>query len=253
MQTQGNRLRILDLHVDQVDMERAVAQVEEMLHGADRPHSIFAVNPEKNFSIPKDSIVRDVFESADLLIPDGISIVLSARLLHGAKFSRVPGVDLMHRICEMAARLKLGVFMYGAREEVNRKASEQLKTLYPGLDIVGRSHGYVKEESMGDLIDRINLSGAEILFLALGSPKQERWYAAHCKELYNIKICQGIGGTLDTIAGNVARAPRIWQRFYVEWLYRLLQDPKRIKRQKVLPLFALRVLARKLHTVIGGH
>jgi len=251
VQMQPDRLRILDLQVDQVDMEKAVAQVEAMLRTSDGPHSIFAVNPEKNFSLPKDSTIREAFESADLLIPDGISIVLSARLLHGAKVSRVPGVDLMHRICEMAARLKLGVFIYGAPEEVNRKAAERLKIAYPGLDIVGRSHGYLREETMGELVDRINLSGAEILFLALGSPKQEEWYAAHCRELYNIKICQGIGGTLDTIAGNVRRAPRIWQRCNVEWLYRLLQNPSRIKRQKVLPLFALKVLFLKLHTIVG--
>jgi N-acetylglucosaminyldiphosphoundecaprenol N-acetyl-beta-D-mannosaminyltransferase len=197
-------------------------------------------------------MLRDAFQSADLLIPDGISIVLSARLLHGARVSRVPGVDLMHRICAMAARLKLGVFVYGAQEEINRKAAERLKILYPGLDIVGRSHGYVKEQAMSDLIDLINLSGAEILFLALGSPNQEKWYAAHCRELYNIKICQGIGGTLDVIAGTVQRAPKIWQRCNAEWLYRLLQDPKRIKRQKVLPLFALKVLSLKLHTILGG-
>ena len=105
---------------------------------------------------------------------------------------------------------------------------------------------------MPDLIDRINESGAEILFIALGSPMQEKWYAEHKNELTHVRVCQGIGGTLDTIAGNVKRAPEVWRRFSLEWLYRLLSEPKRIKRQKVLPIFAMMVLISKLKTVLSS-
>ena len=100
---------------------------------------------------------------------------------------------------------------------------------------------------MHQLVGRINDSGADILFLALGSPRQETWFAAHASELTSVKVCQGIGGTLDAITGSVKRAPEIWMRFSLEWLYRLLSDPKRLGRQKVLPIFAFRVLLAMTH------
>ena len=242
----GKRLPVLDVWVDQVDMGGAVEYVRTTLRNGKKPHVIFAVNPEKNFSVPRDPILYDTFRKADLLIPDGVGVVLAARILHGAVLSRVPGVELMEKICALAAAEGHPIFIYGSKEEVNAKAAQTLKRRHPTLNIAGRSDGYVKEHEMDALIADINRSAAEILFLALGSPKQEKWYATYSPRLEHVRICQGIGGTLDTIAGNVKRAPEIWRRFSAEWLYRLLADPKRVKRQKVLPLFALKVLLRKM-------
>ena len=125
---------------------------------------------------------------------------------------------------------------------VNQAAADKLQLEFPRLRIAGRSDGYVPESQMAELIRRINDSEADILFLALGSPRQEKWFASHAAELKHVRVCQGIGGTLDAIAGTVKRAPAIWQRFSAEWLYRLLSEPKRIGRQKVLPIFAAKVL-----------
>jgi N-acetylglucosaminyldiphosphoundecaprenol N-acetyl-beta-D-mannosaminyltransferase len=191
-------------------------------------------------------LVYEALINADLLIPDGIGVVHAARILHGVRLARIPGVELMQDICQLAATEGHRVFVYGGREEVNMTATEILRRRYPGLEIAGRSNGYVKEEHMPDLIDQINKSKAEILFLALGSPKQEIWFARNRHSLENVKICQGIGGSLDTIAGNVKRAPAIWRKCSAEWLYRLIKEPKRIKRQRVLPLFVLMVLSRKV-------
>jgi len=227
-------------------MDQVLARVTDFLERGDRPHSVFAVNPEKNFSVPKDSLLYDTFKTADLLIPDGIGVVLAARLLHGIKLQRLPGVELMDNICALSARNGHTIFIFGAREDVNQTAVDVLQKRYPRLVIAGRSHGYVKEEEMEDLVKGINTSGAEILFLALGSPKQEKWFAVHKESLHNIRICQGIGGTLDTIAGKVRRAPKIWRRCHAEWLYRLIIDPKRIRRQKLLPVFAAMVILSTL-------
>ncbi|EFK09742.1 glycosyltransferase, WecB/TagA/CpsF family [delta proteobacterium NaphS2] len=210
-----------------------------------RPHCVFAANPEKNFSVPRDPALYKAYREADLLLPDGIGIVAAARILHGAKIDRVPGSEFIFDICNLAANKGYGVFLYGASEKVNSGSAEKLKERHPGLQIVGRSNGYVKEEEMDGLIEKINASEAEILFLALGSPKQELWFATHKDRLRNVKVCQGVGGTLDTIAGTVRRAPEFWQRLSMEWFYRLISDPKRIKRQKVLPLFAAKVLLAK--------
>ena len=243
-----NRLKIIDIWVDPVDREQAVGRVREFLQG-NKPCSIFAANPEKNFSVPKDPVLYEVFKHADLLIPDGIGIVLAARLLHGASLRRVPGVEFMKDICRLAEKEQQSLFVYGAGEAVNKTAVKMLQRQYPGLRIAGRSNGYVPQADMSELIKRINNSGATILFLALGSPRQERWFATHAPELSHVRVCQGIGGTLDTIAGTVKRAPVIWQRFSLEWLYRLLSEPKRIRRQKVLPVFAYRVMMARVRLI----
>ena len=235
------RLKILDIWVDPVDRKQAIKRVRGFLAGQ-KPCCIFAVNPEKNFSVPKDPALYDVFKHADLLIPDGIGIVLAARLLYGVTLSRVPGVEFMKEICRLAQQESKSVFLYGAREEVSQQAAERLQLEFPGLRIAGRSDGYIPESKMAELVQSINDSGASILFLALGSPRQEKWFASHAAELKNIRVCQGIGGTLDTIAGRVNRAPAFWRHFSLEWFYRLLSEPKRIGRQKVLPIFAFRVL-----------
>lgn len=227
--------------MDPVNREEAIDRVRGFLN-SNKPCSIFATNPEKNFSVPRDPGLYDVFKNADLLIPDGIGIVVAARLLHGATLSRVPGVEFAKDICRLATEEDKSVFIYGARETVNKTAAEKLRLRFPGLRIVGRSDGYVSESQMPELVKRINDSGADILFLALGSPRQEKWFASYSPDLLHVKVCQGIGGTLDAIAGVVKRAPGIWQRFAVEWLYRLLSEPKRFSRQKRLPIFAFRVL-----------
>jgi N-acetylglucosaminyldiphosphoundecaprenol N-acetyl-beta-D-mannosaminyltransferase len=246
MSQHENRLKILNVWVDPVDMNGALERVESFIEKGDRPHSLFAVNPEKNFSVPRDPQLHKVFRDADLLIPDGIGVVLAARILYRVRLARVPGVEMMEEICRLSAGKGYKVFIYGAKEKVSAKSVEILQKRYPSLEIVGRANGYVSPEEMPTLIEQINDSGAQVLFLALGSPRQENWFAKYADQLHTVRVCQGIGGTLDTIAGTVKRAPRLWCRYNLEWLYRLLAEPQRIARQKVLPIFAYRVLRTKL-------
>jgi N-acetylglucosaminyldiphosphoundecaprenol N-acetyl-beta-D-mannosaminyltransferase len=241
VQTISRRLKILNIWTDPVSMPEALRRIESFITDGKRPHAVFAANPEKNYSVPRDAQLYETFRNADLLIPDGIGIVLAARVLYRMKFSRVPGVELMGEICRRAAERDFGVFIYGAKEEVSRKAAEELASRYPNLRIAGRANGYVSEAEMPDLISKINASGAVILFLALGSPRQEKWYSRYRNQLTSVRVCQGIGGSLDTLAGTTKRAPAWWCRNSLEWLYRLLAEPSRIGRQKVLPLFAAQV------------
>lgn len=245
------RLKILNIWVDPVTRAEAIQRVSDMLRSGQRPHSIFASNPEKSFSVPKDPDLHKVFEQADLLLPDGIGMVWAAQVLHGACLERIPGSEFIEDICRLAAKEGYKIFIYGAEEEVNRESARVLKKRYPGLLIAGRANGYSSTAEMPDLIKRINESGAEILFLALGSPKQEKWFATNQDKLTHVRVVQGIGGTLDTIAGKVKRAPEFWCRHSAEWLYRLLTEPRRIKRQKVLPLFLIKVLGAKISRILG--
>jgi N-acetylglucosaminyldiphosphoundecaprenol N-acetyl-beta-D-mannosaminyltransferase len=233
-------------------MEQALARVVAFVEQGDRPHTIFAVNPEKNFSVPRDPALLESFRNADLLIPDGIGVVLAARLLHRARLSRVPGVELMEEICRLSSLRGYRVFLYGAGEEVNREAAQILEKRYPGLVIAGRANGFLPGAEMSGLVRRINESRAEILFLALGSPRQELWFTEHREKLTFVRVCQGIGGSLDAVTGRVKRAPHLYCSINLEWLYRLVKEPSRLKRQKVLPLFALRVLALKCRMLLGA-
>ncbi len=245
------RYPILNIWTDAVSMDGALAKVSEFVEQGDRPHTIFATNPEKNFSVPADPFLYKCFEEADLLLPDGIGMVLAAKVLHGAKLSRVPGCEFMQKACGLAAENGYKIFIYGAKEEVSKEAVRILEERLPGLQIVGRCNGYWPEEKMDELVETINNSKAEILFLALGSPKQEKWFATHREKLRNVRVCQGIGGTLDVITGNVKRAPEIFCKLGLEWFYRLLSEPKRWKRQLVLPVFVWRVFLEKIGTTNG--
>jgi N-acetylglucosaminyldiphosphoundecaprenol N-acetyl-beta-D-mannosaminyltransferase len=120
-----------------------------------------------------------------------------------------------------------------------------LRKRYPGIQIVGRENGFVAKEDMPKLVEKINASQAQILFVAMGSPRQERWLADWSGQLKTVKISQGIGGTLDTIVGKVKRAPLAWQKCGLEWLYRLLKQPSRAGRQVNLLIFMWEVFIAK--------
>lgn len=241
------RTHILGEPVDVVNMDTALEFIRGYVNAPENPPGfVLAVNPEKVMCLRKDRTLHDFFEKATLLIPDGIGVVKALRMAGHKNAGRVAGADLMQNICQHAPHENYRIFIYGAAEDVNEAACAELERRNPGIRIVGRSNGYIKPEQMDDLIDRINGSGANILFLALGSPGQERWMEKHADRLTTVRICQGIGGTLDTIIGKVKRAPLGWQKLGLEWLYRLLKQPKRIGRQMNLFYFILLVLKEKI-------
>lgn len=240
------RYPILSIWVDAIEARQVRDMVVDFIERGSGLHTIFASNPEKNFSVPKDDVLYERFKEADLLLPDGIGMVLAARVLHGVRLSRVTGIWVMQDICKTAVEKGYGIFIYGAKEEVSQAAVKNLKNMFPGLQIAGRAHGYQPEADMESLVESINESGANILFLALGSPKQEQWISRYEGRLLNVRVCQGIGGTLDVLAGKTKRAPFAFRRLGLEWLYRLITEPKRWKRQKVYPVFAFLVFVEKV-------
>lgn len=235
------RVDVLDVPVDDIDMDGALAFAEDHIRHGSGVATILSVNPEKVLALHRDPQLMAFFRSSRLLIPDGIGVVMAMRLLHRLKTKRLVGTDLMHALCRVAPSQGHRIFIYGGREDVNRKSETLLRARYPDIDIVGRANGYLGPSEMAGLISAIEASGPDILFVALGSPRQELWMLEHLPRL-NIKICQGIGGSLDTITGDVKRAPMIFQRLGLEWLYRLIKQPSRWRRQVVYPLFAYRVL-----------
>ncbi|ROS05046.1 N-acetylglucosaminyldiphosphoundecaprenol N-acetyl-beta-D-mannosaminyltransferase [Sinobacterium caligoides] len=242
-----SRILVAGSPVDNIDMQGVVRHAETMIQQREKC-TIFAMNPEKAIAAREDPELYECLNSAGLLIADGIGIILASRI-HGVAFrERVPGSELMPKLCQMAAKNGYGVFLFGAKEEVNKNAADKLVEAYPGLQVVGRQNGYVSEAQTPALIEKINSSGAQLLFVALGSPKQEYWMSRHQEQL-NVIIQQGVGGTFDVLAGNVKRAPALWRRFHMEWLYRLLSQPQRFLRQSRLPAYVWLVIRSRIGLV----
>ena len=203
---------------------------------------VVAINPEKLMKAKDDPELKALLNRAEFQIPDGIVVIIASKIQKGNITSRVTGVDMMDRIVREAARTQKSIFLYGAKPGIADKAAAKLVETYPDLIVAGTQDGYEKDNNK--VIASINKAQPDILFVAMGSPKQEQWIEQYRDELHPI-LYQGVGGSFDVLAGNVKRAPAIFQRFGVEWLYRLLKEPSRLKRQMNLPKFLLEVFSRK--------
>lgn len=185
----------------------------------------------------------EVINGADLIIPDGSGVVLASKIL-GIPLvkGKVAGVDLGKRIAACAAEEGLGLFLLGGKPGTADEAAKRLSEEYPSLIISGTAHGYFKDDT--DVIDAINRSGASILFVCLGVPKQEVWMKENRDKL-NVKLMAGLGGSLDVYSGNAKRAPKIFIKLGLEWFYRLVKEPKRIGRMMNLPKFIFGTIRSK--------
>lgn len=203
---------------------------------------VVAINPEKLMKAKEDPRLKALLNRAEFQIPDGIGVIIASKLKKGSISSRITGIDMMDRIVREAARTGRAVFLYGAKPGVADKAAQQLKQTYPDLIVAGTQDGY--ESDTSKVLETINKSKPDILFVAMGSPKQEQWIEQHRDNLHPT-LYQGVGGSFDVLAGNVKRAPAAFQRMGAEWLYRLLKEPSRLKRQMNLPKFLFEVFKQK--------
>lgn len=233
--------RILGVAVSDLsyeDLEKNIAQDIEN----NKKSFIVAINPEKVLKARKDEALARLLDSADYPIADGIGVVIASRLKKGKIKSRVTGIECMDMICALSNKAGYKIFLYGAKAETLSKAKAALEEKYPNINIVGTENGY--EQNTEKIISEINKSGADILFVALGSPKQENFITAN-KERLCPKIYMGVGGSFDVLSGNIKRAPKFMLKLGLEWLYRLIREPKRIFRQIKLLKFIFLVLFRR--------
>ncbi|ARI76215.1 WecB/TagA/CpsF family glycosyltransferase [Halobacillus mangrovi] len=203
-----------------------------------RQSMIVAINPEKILKAQDDPDLMELLNKADYQIPDGVGVLFASRLNKGGIQNRITGIDMFLTLCEQAALYGKSVFLYGAKPGVAEQAKERLLERYPNLKVAGVLDGYIKDEAY--IKQTINEANPDILFVALGSPAQEYWMIDNMKDL-NVNIFQGVGGSFDVISGRIKRAPAPVQKVGLEWLYRLVLEPWRFKRQSKLPGFLYKV------------
>ncbi|MEK4484656.1 WecB/TagA/CpsF family glycosyltransferase [Psychrobacillus sp. FSL H8-0484] len=203
---------------------------------------VVAINPEKLMKAKEDQSLKDLLNRAEFQIPDGIGVILASKLNKGNIKSRVTGIDMMDRIVREAARTRKSIFLYGAKPGVAEQAAEALQFTYPSLIVAGTQDGYEKDNEI--VKNKINEAKPDILFVAMGSPRQEEWIEANRDQLHP-SLYQGVGGSFDVLAGNIKRAPEFFQKTGLEWFYRLAKEPSRLQRQMVLPKFLLETLKSK--------
>lgn len=240
------RTDVLGVRFDDRTVDEAVSQACEIIRG-DKKAYIVTPNPEIVLICRHHRELHAAINGADLVLPDGIGIILGARIL-GTPLScgRVPGIEFAAALFDKMAEFNGSVFLLGSKPGVAEEAGEILKEKYPGLIIVGTRDGYFTDDEQ--VIAQINGVNPDLLLVCLGAPKQELWMARHIGRL-NTRLCAGLGGSLDVFAGKVKRAPIFFQRFGLEWFYRLICEPRRIKRMIKLPLFVLVVIGKRICSI----
>ncbi|MCS7179242.1 MAG: WecB/TagA/CpsF family glycosyltransferase [Anaerolineae bacterium] len=237
-------LRILGIPIHDVTLEEAVAWAARWV-AEGGAHQMATVNPEFVMMARRDPTFRAVLERADLCLPDGVGITLAARYLGRPLRERVAGVDLAEALAARGAAEGWRFFFLGAAPGVAERAASVLTARYPGLRVVGTYAGSPRPEEEGPMVRRVQEARADILLVAYGAPAQDVWLARNLART-GAKVGVGVGGALDYIAGVVPRAPRWMRRAGLEWLYRLVRQPWRWRRQRVLPLYVLLVLLERV-------
>jgi N-acetylglucosaminyldiphosphoundecaprenol N-acetyl-beta-D-mannosaminyltransferase len=236
------RVNLLGADIDALSMEETVERVAGLIRNY-QPFRVMTLNPEYLYQAQFNKELMDLARRADIVTADGVGIVWACRVAGHPVPERVTGIDLMLRLVDKAAVCGWSIYLLGAAPGVAGEAADRLCRDYPGLRIAGCHHGYFQENEESIVAQEIRATKPDLLFVALGAPKQEIWIERHLGKT-GAGVAIGVGGSFDVLAGRVQRAPDWIRRLHLEWLSRLLRQPSRWRRQMVLPLFAWTVIKR---------
>lgn len=224
----GNQLKqtILGVPIDALTLEKALDEIERAIAENQHIH-IGVVNAAKIVNMHRNSALKEDVLASDMIFADGMAVVWASKVLGKPLPERVTGIDLMSGLLERSDRKGYRVFLLGASEEVSQEVERQIKETYPRAVIAGRRNGYYREEEEEEIALSVARAKADILFVAITSPKKEQ-FMARWQATMNVKVVHGVGGSFDVMAGKVKRAPEQWQKYGLEWLYRVKQEPGRL-------------------------
>lgn len=233
---------IMGLQFDNITMEEALDAAKALLQG-EHAARVVTPNAEIAYEALHDENMRTLLNSAELMLPDGAGVVLASKILKTPLKQKVAGVDFADGLLGVLETTGQSLYLLGSKPGIGELAAQKMMQKHPRLRIAGIADGYFQDEA--PVIDKINASGADVLFVCLGAPKQEQFMARHQKVLH-VKLMAGLGGSLDSFAGTVKRAPKWMIRLNLEWLYRLIKEPKRFKRMLRLPKYLWAVVCKRI-------
>ena len=233
---------IMGLQFDNITMEEALDAAKALLQG-EHAARVVTPNAEIAYEALHDENMRTLLNSAELMLPDGAGVVLASKILKTPLKQKVAGVDFADGLLGVLETTGQSLYLLGSKPGIGELAAQKMMQKHPRLRIAGIADGYFQDEA--PVIDKINASGADVLFVCLGAPKQEQFMARHQMALH-VKLMAGLGGTLDSFAGTVKRAPKWMIRLNLEWLYRLIKEPKRFKRMLRLPKYLWAVVCKRI-------
>ena len=241
----AQRIQLLRSPIDVLTMDETLALVDRSIQ-ARRPLRHVVVNAAKLVSMRKNRALQDSVATCDIINADGQSVVWASKILRKPLPERVAGIDLMQNLVQLAHQRQYRIFFFGARADIVREVVRRYSERYSERIIAGYHHGYFAPEEEAEIAQQIAASQADILFVAISSPKKEIFLHAY-KHLINVPFVMGVGGAFDVVAGKVKRAPLWMQRCGLEWLYRLQQEPRRMWKRYLVTnsLFIWYVLQEK--------
>lgn len=237
-----SRTDVLGVGFDNVTKAEAVERALALIDAREGRY-VVTPNPEIVMLARENPALKEALAGADIVLPDGAGIIKGAAILGRPMKEKVPGIDFACGVMARLAERGGSVYLFGAKPGVAETAAETLRTKFPGLVISGTSDGYFSDD--GPIIEKIKDAAPDFLLVCLGAPKQELWMAKMSGKL-PVGLMVGLGGSLDVFAGTVKRAPEAWQKLDLEWLYRLLKEPRRIGRMMKLPLFVIEAAGERL-------
>lgn len=243
MEKFGNRYPILNTYVNVVSMNETIGYVEKIIKKR-IPTQHVVINASKVNLMEEDQKLREIVNASPLINADGMSIVWAAKKLGVPLKERVTGCDLFQKLIPVAEKKGYKIYLFGSKEEVVVKVKQIFEEKYPNVKIVGYRNGYFTKEDEPQIVKDMHDSGADMMFVAFSSPKKEYWVSKYLQDL-NIPFVMGVGGSFDIVAGVTERAPEWWQSHGLEWLYRFIQEPRRMWKRYVIGNVKFVKLTRK--------
>ncbi len=238
-------VKILGVQIDNVNIEEVGQITKNLIENSHKKcELIVAPNVEFIMTAQKDKEFFDILNSAKLATPDSVGVEIGAKLQKKPLKQRIPGQAYFRKVLEVGEKEEWTFYFLGGKGDTVQRAIKNVKKQYPNLKVVGSHEGFFEEDSEEDVIQQINQLQPNVLFVAMGAPAQEKWIAHHQHEL-KVDVAAGQGGTFDYEAGNLKRAPKWIQKLGIEWLWRLILQPSRIRRMMVLPIYLIKIMFTK--------
>lgn len=240
-----NIVKILGINIDNVSIDETGEITKKLIESSNKSCKVIvAPNTEFIMMAQKDKEFYNILNSAELATPDSVGVSIAGKLQKKPFKQRIPGQAYFRKVLEVGEKEGWTFYFLGGKGDVPYLAMENVKKYYPDVKIVGYHEGYFDKDSEQDVINEINNLKPNVLFVAMGAPLQEKWIYKHKNEL-KVDVAAGQGGTFDYESGKIKRAPKVFQKLGIEWLWRLILQPTRIVRMLVLPVYLLKILFAK--------